>query len=546
VVSSPFDVPWLVADDYRDALVLLAWQVERSHRSLVFGLVELFPPELPPPDPRLELRLSYRERERNPRIYVEGFRLPIDRVLDWYANCCAGTVTLPIGEGVGADEVILAHAAFSSEPPWPHLVATNDLPFLGGARGTVRAHHLFQVDKPSAIDLLMGCDEAVRWLSDRLFFDLKTYPEWVGSVHLVAPNPVFRELDRRREVSADGMEATRVRFVARAGKALDGLRLHLTEHGQTGVTAAHSIQVAAPDTRVPHTGVAESVGHTVVCPRRGVLDWGPPTPYISRVEFTLDISSGVKTVHVPTVPGRPGETYHQPLLVSTLRPSPVQAPATESPGTYLRRAQLARKSRLENQERAEEWFHGDPDAATRFVRGLIAAARDRVWIVDPYFATVELFRFALAIARPDIDVTILTSAKHLKEGDRLRSDADPGAVLLDEIDRLREHGRFTAFVMLGDAPAVHDRFLVIDDAVWFSGNSLHTLGGRAGMIVRLAHPRPIIEALDDIIQGDRVESLEEWVVADRRNASSPHIPVPATPDSIPNRRPVRQRGGGDT
>ncbi len=229
-----------------------------------------------------------------------------------------------------------------------------------------------------------------------------------------------------------------------------------------------------------------------------------------------------------------------------LHPSVGHAPATESAATYLRRAQLARQSRLENQERAEEWFHGDPDAATRFVREIIAAARSRVWIVDPYVATVELFRFALAIARPDIDVTILTSAKHLKESDPLRSGAAPGAALLDELARLREHGRFAAFVMTGDAPTVHDRFLVIDDAVWFSGNSFHTLGGRAGMIVRLAHPRPIIEALDGIIRGDRVAPLEEWVVADPRDASSPRIPIPDNADGAPDGRPARQRGGGDT
>jgi len=446
----------------------------------------------------------------------------------------------------GGNEIILAHESFSSDPPWPHLVATNDLPFLGGVLGTVRAHHLFQVDKLPALDLLMGYDDAVHWLSDRLFFDLRTYPEWVGSVHLVAPNPVFRELDRTREVSADGAETTRVRFVARTGKTLDGLCLHLTEYGPTGVSAAHSIQVAAPDTRVPHTGAAESVGHMVVCPQRGVLDWGPPAPYISRVDVTLDISSGVKTVHVPTVPGRPGETYHQPVLMSTFHPSVGQAPVTGSPRTYLRRAQLARTSRLENQERVEEWFHGDPDAATRFVRDLIAAARSRVWIVDPYFATVELFRFALAIARPDIDVTILTSAKHLKEGDHLRSNADPGAVLLNELVRLREHGRFTAFVMMGDAPAVHDRFLVIDDAVWFSGNSLHTLGGRAGMIVRLAYPRPILDALDNIIRGDRVAPLEEWVASDRRDASSLQPPILDNTDGNPDGWTTRQREGGDT
>lgn len=58
VVTRPVDVPWLVAGDYHDALVQLTWQVERGQMPLVSGLIELSPPERPPPDPRPELRFN--------------------------------------------------------------------------------------------------------------------------------------------------------------------------------------------------------------------------------------------------------------------------------------------------------------------------------------------------------------------------------------------------------------------------------------------------------------------------------------------------------
>ena len=73
-------------------------------------------------------------------------------------------------------------------------------------------------------------------------------------------------------------------------------------------------------------------------------------------------------------------------------------------------------------------------------------------------------------------------------------------------------------VMTGDQPLIHDRFLVIDDAVWFTGNSLNHLGERASMILRLPNPTEVLRLIDVVFNDeDRVKSLEKWV-ADRKKA----------------------------
>ena len=41
-------------------------------------------------------------------------------------------------------------------------------------------------------------EKATQWLEERLHFSLAEYPEYWGSVHLVAPNPVFREVSPSR------------------------------------------------------------------------------------------------------------------------------------------------------------------------------------------------------------------------------------------------------------------------------------------------------------------------------------------------------------
>ena len=52
-------------------------------------------------------------------------------------------------------------------------------------------------------------------------------------------------------------------------------------------------------------------------------------------------------------------------------------------------------------------------------------------------------------------------------------------------------------------------FLVVDGEVWLSGNSFSTLGERAGMIVRLLDPEPVVGPLEEFWDDGRV--LSEWL-----------------------------------
>ena len=504
-------LPWLVEGDYGDALMHLAWRVEGRRRSLLFGVVELFPTELPSPDDMPECGQLYRDNaaRRSWRVYVKRRRLSADAALAWYDACRTGTIVLPGDAQPDGSPKILEAGLLAEDPPWPRMIAANNLPFVSRAWDTVRIHHLLPIDMTPAVAEVIRHADALSWVSAHLLVDLSEYREWLGSMHLVAPNPLFREVFRKRERLDDGSESTVVRVVTRAGARVDGLALDVTAHGPTGITDAQTIALDAPVVRIPHVGTVETVGHRIVCPVRGVLDWSDPAPYIGQINTVLDIGVGSKTVQVPDTPGRPGERYTVPLVGHTMT-TQVGAPPSETPMRRAHQAQIARDLRQETAKRVERWFRDDRDEATAFVGNLIGAARSRVWIIDPYFSAVEFYRFALRVARPDVAVTIVTSAVHMELADRALG-GEMGLVLFEQQERLRDHGRFTTYVMTGDPPVVHDRFLVIDDTVWLSGNSLYTLGERAGMIVKLADPDPIIDELRRIIDGDRVVTLDAWV-----------------------------------
>ena len=78
-----------------------------------------------------------------------------------------------------------------------------------------------------------------------------------------------------------------------------------------------------------------------------------------------------------------------------------------------------------------------------------------------------------------------------------RSTLDTAKQLMDVLDQTFNDYRVSPMirVLTGDPPPVHDRFLIVDGTVWLSGNSLHTLGERAGVIVRLVFDSKEIKSI---------------------------------------------------
>ena len=115
--------------------------------------------------------------------------------------------------------------------------------------------------------------------------------------------------------------------------------------------------------------------------------------------------------------------------------------------------------------------------------------------------------FGHAIRRRGVHLRVLSSTAGLKK---------PGLALsiLQDIQETTfdRYSSKPEIRILGDSPGVHDRFLVIDGNVWFSGNSLNRIGERAGMIVKLPDPEPVVERLESFWWQAR--PLSEWL-ADR-------------------------------
>jgi hypothetical protein len=127
-----------------------------------------------------------------------------------------------------------------------------------------------------------------------------------------------------------------------------------------------------------------------------------------------------------------------------------------------------------------------------------------------------LFNYVYALCHP-VDTTIVSSALALKGETRLSEDQNPenappvkqGLELYDQLNQT--NSSIKVFVMTGKQPVIHDRYLIIDDNVWLSGNSLNALGVRLSTIIKLPDPSPLISEVEKILSSERVLALDKWI-----------------------------------
>ena len=511
----------MTSTGYSQAVIHLAWFRDDHVRHLLFGLVELRPNEFP--DAVGSPEYSHRAMSKGRRyLYYRRFVIPSKQAIEWYRSATIGRpITLPgdPSNPTPGDGASLSAGAFVQEPRWPQTITSNDLPYAPDWMVSARSHSLFRRDPISTdVKVTIESDRNRRELEDWLSFDIvDTYSEYLGAICIVAPNPVFRSVYRSHLDASDidAPETVAHRIITRQGQNSKGLRLEITNERVRGRLSPEvqefdddPIKVTCFPTRIFKEGL--SITHADF----GLLYWSNPSPLVRSIHTSIGMISRRKTVEVPAGGRRrPIERYQVDEVGDTVES--IIGETSRNPLSRVVEAELRRSRRQTAKAYDQEWFYKSPQEATQFVRERIGSARDAVFIVDPYFAGRELLAFGHATSRSGVHTRILSSTRGLKNSE-LGETALAAGSSLQEIQRTTFAGdsRKPEIRILGDSPAVHDRFLVIDGSVWFSGNSLNSIGERAGMIVKLPDPEPVVERLDSFWLQAR--PLSEWL-ADRAN-----------------------------
>lgn len=499
--------PTILDDDYQSAVVDVACLFHNKLCHLVFATAQLLPAELGAPAEESSTSCSVKKLKSGSRLVRRRYVVTAKHAQDWYHDCLTGDVQLLLGD---EQRYQLLHERLFPEPSWPHLVTTEEFVAVSDVEGALRVHHLMPRDCPPIISQLCDTEPAaVSWLCSELGIDFLSHPEQFGSVHLLLPNPVLRDLQIKLHVDDQGAEKTVLRLLPRHNHSASGLEIMMLEHRPTGISAIQTVTAKGSYLEIPHAGTAEKFELFIRCPVRGVLVWKKERSYYRQMNFGLEVIGTQKAIQVPGKNGLSFNVAIRERVSDRVVGKPVGANGIPA---RLRKGQYDRQRTSAAEALGQKWLHRNQEEATSFVRQLIGEAKHRVWIIDPYFATAELFSFAAATAYLNTEVTILTGASTaMAKPDEHYKDKEAGeAMLLNTSQDDMKHIKVR--VMTGAMPTVHDRFLVIDDDVWFTGNSLNSLGERAGMMIKLPAPEPVIDKISQVLHDpERTKTLDNWV-----------------------------------
>ena len=553
-------------------------------------MVELRPSEFP--DAIGSLPHNHRAKAKTRTcLHYRRFVLPAADAIEWYQDAAHGhpvTLLRDPNNPTPGDGSTLNCGPFAHEPPWPQCVTSNELPFAPDWMDGARTHFLFRQDAlPLEIAAIIHVEKNRAKLQEWLLFDLvDEFSEYQGSMCVVAPNPVFRSLDKSHldPPHANSAETVAYKIVPRQGQVVNGLNLEIANEHRRGRLApvthkfddhdrsaqlsdgasqgrenGHAFRVR-PVVLAP-TGSARQInthqrannretkaggaiallnfptglhkelptengrrpsdrsaqlstglhkeGRTVTHSEYGLLYWHPPAPLARSIRISVQTTGRRKQVEVPARGhGRPAEKYEVSEIVDVTES--VLGKPPDDPMPPIAEAASRRSRRQLAKAQDQKWFYRMSREAIQYVRERMGDARHAVLIVDSYFAGPELLAFGHAIRRSDVHLRILSSTAAFKESNFGPIRAESGSQLLQILNTtFRDYSLTPEIRVLGDPPAVHDRFLVIDGSVWLLGNSLTAIGERAGMIVRLADPEPVITRLEGFWSEAR--TLADWV-----------------------------------
>lgn len=523
-------------NDFQWAVIRLATiQKKREEPGrLLFATVTLLSPDRPPPV-KMDGVEHHSLGKSGATVFFRRTILKAQDAVDWYRSLGEGDSKTPTPyrpEDINPDldgvlSIIVSDLV--DDPIWPNLglpvgeslltqssARSNPAPFIGSISS--RVHRRF--GNAEGFEALLANNMALTFIAQRLHINLRDYPEYLGSLALVVPDPIIKKIDNFLVPASDGRgEQIFYRFIARPGKTLDGLKITMFDQQAYLLTGFRT-------TDIPNDGILQiekniclgDYGYIVTHPIHGILDYHPPAGFLRAMNLNISMINKVRKVIVPM-----GESLKSPqteysahrsenFRTSVIGDEPAIPNANVRVGVAARQREKATNAARYDQH----WFgDGKREEAMAFVRTRVSRARNLILVADPYFGVLQIPQYLLAITSDIVKVKILTSRlafeggytpEDCQEGEASPTTTTPLAEKLNrfsaEIERVKKEGNADVEVMVlpGKSPVLHDRFLVVDDNVWFLGSSLNNLGERASMIIKLPNPDEVLRELEKMLK----------------------------------------------
>ena len=501
-----------ITNDYQGALLRLATLRAEGEHHLLFAWLEFFPFDMSLPS-------GWNSGEKPWTVPGSGGwtcavsvkRLAVADALDWYEAAAKGNIN--IGTTKGRPVKVLT-APLGPEPVYGRFCVEANVPFTFRWHSDPRIHRYVPLTgPPRPVRKLSGSAPARKWLEQHVGFDPYRFDEWLGGLAFVAPDPICSSVAVFPSArTAAGEETLTIYAVPRRSQErgvvdISGLTIHVGERRIGGWSSVNTFTLDATGyATIVHPQLLGEIAYAVVCPKRGLLRFFEPHSWIEQVQVGMNIGNSRLRIEVPSggrrKPRKEIEVYRYTKGANLVVGEPLKDIIRQRLVTLRER----RKSQEQRAHAPQKVFGIAGDKAItssieinqkkkdaeQFIGELVGAARHRVVFVDPFFGHRETRLFAFGTLTDGVVPRILTGLPGLLAGETDGSGLLAGDRLVADLENLNRDSKLRVpqvRVMPGrDSPVIHDRYLIVDDAVWHCGPSFNELGERLGIIVRLPDP----------------------------------------------------------
>ncbi len=491
-------------EDYKYAVLNILWHRDDNVRTIIFANIELYPNEYPQP---IDIPETYKRIGSKGRQYLYFCRI-IDtakNLINLYESMASNKSQLTTFWQEKKEVFESCH--YSLEPLYPVMSLVQSPPYLPDYSGCIRTSFLFNQFFPTELKEICLDEKNLAWINQQLNFNINEHQEYFGAIILSAPNPLIRKIHYRG--GGELTDRVHVNIEPRNNVDISKLELLFLEKRPKGFSSFVKQKLDNNIITIKAKQEVEQTGYAIVCPERGLIDWHEFCGFMKSLHLELNVASEEITVNVK---GKDYETDEETYTVQRYSKTPGIKIEDEKPADildFLYKIKIQKNKQKQLKTNDQKTFYNDTLKATKFVRSVIAKARERVIIIDPYLSTRELFKYALSVTT-SVDIILVTS--------KMRLDLNEYNILKRHLEGLSPSHIIKIYVMKGRDPIFHDRFLIIDKEVWLSGNSLADIGNRVSTIVKLPNPDEITEIYDSIISD--AEKICKFEELEMKNASS--------------------------
>nr|WP_312523916.1 VPA1262 family N-terminal domain-containing protein [Moraxella sp. CTOTU47724] len=329
---------------------------------------------------------------------------------------------------------------------------------------------------------------------------------------------------------------------------------------------------------IPHTNPYQSHGYFLLHDDLGCLELRQPTSYLRQANIRMSMHTEKVAISTKQSESKNAKNYtHEISLAEKVSEHAVGELTPDEIYDRVVKARQERQLMIEKIESGQVWFSRDESddrqKAIDLIKEITLQAEERVWFFDPYFGDLQITQFAVIPSLNDVPTEIITSRQvfaneksskknknkfnfdcislkklffryippSLEKSGLIKTTKDyistffnfafdtncdnsqdsriTAQSMLDELNHVKSQSRkdnlpLECCVLDSNNIPLHDRFLVVDEDVWFIGHSFNQLGLQNSFMIRVPAPQELLLKLDAI--KSQAISLENFI---KKNSS---------------------------